>query len=90
MTALFANGTNFYHAEVNLDDEGIYILRNGSYPFFAFASKVEYMNIHFMDYQTLSKEIVAFNKDYRDLTTSELYEPIQPDGRKLLLRTKIL
>ncbi|MDR7079448.1 hypothetical protein J2Y03_004506 [Neobacillus niacini] len=48
------------------------------------------MNIHFMDYQTLSKEIVAFNKDYRDLTTSELYEPIQPDGRKLLLRTKIL
>ncbi|MEH7180105.1 hypothetical protein [Neobacillus vireti] len=66
----------------------MYILLNAAYPFFAFASKVEYMTIEFMDHQELANEIIALNKDYRVLTTSELHEPIQPDGRKYLLRNE--
>jgi hypothetical protein len=82
------HGTNFYQAEVHLGSERIYILLNGAYPFFAFASKLEYLNIHFIDQPALSKEIAAFNEDYRVLTTSELHEPLHPDVRKQTLRNE--
>lgn len=81
-------GTNFYQAEFQLNGEQIYILLNGSYPFFAFASKVEYMNIEFINHQALSNEIQAFSKDYRVLKTSELDEQIQPHGRNHTLRNE--
>ncbi|MEZ2658450.1 hypothetical protein [Aneurinibacillus aneurinilyticus] len=60
-------GKNFYTYEIDIDGNRLYLLLNSTYPFVAFAHKVEYGGIDFCDnteliigdyYQMLTKDIL--------------------------------
>jgi hypothetical protein len=73
---------NFYKAELDLNDESIFILLNSSYPIVAFASSVEYFNIKFVDH-SLSSVVDAFSYGFRVATAKELNECLAIDERTL-------
>lgn len=66
--------TNFYCADLQINEKEIHILLNGIYPLIAIASRVEHMNIIFIDDQTLSNGIKAYSTEYRVLQLRELSE----------------
>ncbi|WP_169089680.1 hypothetical protein [Paenibacillus sp. PL91] len=80
--------TNFYCADIQINGKEIHILLNGIYPLIAIASRVEYMNILFIDDQTISIGIEAYSTEYRVLQLRELSEQIQLDDRKNKLRNE--
>ncbi|HLU21405.1 MAG TPA: hypothetical protein VKZ77_02860 [Bacillaceae bacterium] len=60
---------NFYDAQLEMTDTLIYILLNKHYPYLAFASTVEFGNIHFIDNSILAEYFSPF---YQVLNTNEL------------------
>jgi hypothetical protein len=66
-------GTNYYHAEVNVFNKHLHFLLNAHYPFLAFASVVNYGQIHFVDEPQLFVQFITY---YHVLDTKELNEPL--------------
>lgn len=80
--------TNFYCADLQFNGEEIHILLNNNYPLIAIASRVEYMNIIFIENQTLINGIQAYSKEYRVLHLRELSEEVLLDGHKNKLKNE--
>lgn len=80
--------TNFYCADLQINGKEIHILLSGIYPLIAIASRVEYMNIIFIDEQTLSNGIESYSSEYRVLQLRELSEQLQLDERKNTLKNE--
>lgn len=80
--------TNFYCAYLQINGKEIHILLNGIYPLIAIASRVEYMNIIFIDDQTLSNGIESYSSEYRVLQLRELSEQLHLDERKNTLKNE--
>jgi hypothetical protein len=78
---------NFYKTELEWNDGNTFILLNSSYPIVAFASSVEYFNIHFIDhpYANLLK---SFSHVFTIATVNELVEPLEIDERTQTVRNK--
>lgn len=71
---------NFYKAELCLEKESIFILLNGSYPFMAFASSVQYFDIEFVDH-SLSSVVEALSNGFRVLSANALHQRLLLDER---------
>jgi len=80
--------TNFYRADLQINGKEIHILLNSIYPLIAIASRVEYMDITFIDDQTLTNGIEAYSTEYRVLHLRELSEKLLLDEHKNKLRNE--
>jgi hypothetical protein len=78
---------NFYKAELELNDESIFILLNSSYPIVAFASSVEYFNIKFIDHPN-ANFIETFSNVFTIATVNELVERLAIDERTQIVLNK--
>ncbi|NQX68686.1 hypothetical protein HQN90_21405 [Paenibacillus alba] len=78
---------NFYKTELGLHNENIFILLNSSYPFVAFASSVQYLEIEFIDH-SLSNIVCVFNDEFRVLSAIETNQKLELDERTLTLFIK--
>jgi len=65
--------TNFYYAQVEILRNRLCILLNEHYPYLAFASKVEFGNITFIDRPVFHEHFSSF---YQVLGTGELNVPL--------------
>jgi len=65
--------TNFYYAQVEMLGNLFFILLNEHYPYLAFASVVEFENIHFIDRPVLNEPFSSF---YQVIGTGELHVPL--------------
>ncbi len=75
---------NFFDVEVNVFNQHIHILLNDHYPILAFASAVDFENIHFINEPELLRQFSPF---YRVLSMKELNEPLymKEDPGKIIL-----
>ncbi len=80
--------TNFYVNTLNISGETTHILLNDCYPFIAFATSVDYCGISFVNKPDFSKILREFSTDLKFLTTSELHETIQVDGKTFKLKNE--
>lgn len=65
---------NFYHAQIEIKDNQIYILLNQQYPYLVAASAVEFCNIKFIDEPAIKE---YFSPYYQVLNTDELNAPFK-------------
>jgi hypothetical protein len=78
---------NFYKAELEWNGGNTFILLNSSYPILAFASSVEYFNIHLIDHPHANL-LKTFSTVFTIATVNELVEPLEIDERKQTVLNK--
>ena len=79
---------NFYHAKFDYQRKEVHVLLNNAYPFVAFASKVEYFAISFIDLPAFADCLTKKNPHYRVLKTEELEESVSIDTRTHAIRNE--
>jgi hypothetical protein len=81
-----STSANFYHIMALIHNKTWHIVLNAHFPILAFASKVEYGKMTFVDHPEWKSKLSPF---YLVMDTIELNEPLQIESEKDLNRSEI-